>query len=339
MANDVTPSTLPAWRPKQEKTIRTILTVLFWGTLATVGAGIFVKVGPTWVTALSLLQKMTENLITLAITVGIGAVVLFLLSETFTKNGSINKLFNQWYSGFTLKLTYELLEINPMSPLFDQKREMEARRDEFAEAFKKFDGTISNMAANRDKFAAQAKDAEGRAKAAKKRFDETQNADYSQAFQTASYECGSFTRSANSFADKIAKLIPIRERIKDLRNATDVVIANLGTDITTLQAEWDAQLNMTAIEGAARKVLSGTEKKELAQQATALIEQRYAESIGHLTNLADTAKPFLMSIDLDKGTYSEALLEKWETEAQISVVPVTAQIEQSGVKSGYASLL
>ena len=187
MSNDVTPTTSSiSWRPKQEKTIRMILNVGFWGLLATAGAFAFVKVGPTWLTALSLLQKMTENLITLAITVGIGAVVLFLLSETFTKNGSINKLFNQWYSGFTLKLTYELLEINPMSPLYDQKREMEARFDEFQEAFKKFDGTISNMAAQRDKFAAQAKDAEGRAKAAKKRFDETQDQEYSQAFQTQS---------------------------------------------------------------------------------------------------------------------------------------------------------
>src|SRR5436190_261809 len=159
---------LTVWRPPQEKIIRRVVTGLIIFALATAGAVVIKTVAPTYISALGLLHKALENMTTTAISAGVLAAVIWLLYEIFSPNGRINGLFAQAYSAFILKMTYELLNIDPISPLTDKRKEMVAKKSAFDEAFANFDGTISHLRETEDQYRHDAGEAEREAKAADK---------------------------------------------------------------------------------------------------------------------------------------------------------------------------
>jgi len=310
------------WHPPQEKYIRWGINGAIIAALVFGGSIVVKHVVPTISDAFLLLQTLTENMIYLALTVGALVVVGWLLLEILSPKGRINKLFAQAYSSFIHNMTLELLNVDPMSPLKDSLAAVEEKKKTYDEQFAQFDGQISVFKQNEDQFRAQALEAEKRAKAANSKGD-TVN------FERLGYQAGEANKTADGFAAMRARLEPVRGIIVRLQQAADDLIFKLGVDIQNTQATWDAANNMSKMERAARGILANQGKNELAKEAQMLVQTKYATAIGRLENLNDAAKPLLDNIDLDKATYSQDLLEKWQAEDranQMVAIPVHASV-------------
>ena len=327
-----TTTTSPAWKPREEKSVRLVLNVVLWIVGIAVAAGFINHFVPTVDNAVDILTSLVEDTTHLLISgaVLVGLVILFM--EVFGKNGKIHGLISQAYSALTTKLTYELLNVDPISPLTDKRAEMVAQQATFERAFASLDGTIEHFDEQRRQFADKAAEAEGQAKEAKRRLDDAKAKGqdptrWQVAFEASAYEYESGNRTAGDFEKDIRRLIPVRDQIKGLQSATSVIIKRLDTDIVSLRARWEAQQSITKVENAARGILSGTAKEALAQEAANLIDQRYSESIGRLNNLAEKAQPLLDSIDLSTGRVSGELLDKWAAEATPEVRSIAADTQ------------
>lgn len=306
------------WQPPQAKYVR-------WGINGVLGFGILViasmvvkKTVPTITDAFILLQKMMESFTSMAITAGILVAVLWLLYETFSSKGKINGLFAQAYSSFIRNLTLELLNVDPITPLTDSLRSVRKKKSDYDEQFARFDGQIQILTQEQERFMASAAKAESQAKAAQKIGNK-------EAFDRAAYKMGSDRDAAANFGKMIAKLSVIRTVIVKLRSAANDIIYKLEIDIDSTKSQWEAAKSMSAMEKQARGIMEGAGKNELAREAQALVQSKYAASIGRLNNLSDAAKPLLESIDLDKATYSQELLDKWEAEERAATVAIPMQ--------------
>jgi hypothetical protein len=302
MANDVT-----EWHPPQEKIIHRAVMGIGIFAAVVIGAISIKTFVPTIADALKLIQELLANTISLAITGAVLVAVLWLLWETFSSTGKINGLFSQAYSSFIHNMTLELLNVDPMSPLKDSLAAVKAKKATYDEQFAKFDGQISIFKAKEDDLRAKAKKAEQRAKAALASGDQ-------ESFKRLSYEQGTENDTANSIAQMRMRLEPIRAIIVRLQQYSGDLIWKLGIDIENTQTTWDAANSMSAMDNAARKILSNSGKSDLAAEAQNLVQSKYAAAIGRLENLNDLAKPLLDSADLDKATYSQDLLAKWQAE-------------------------
>ena len=317
------PQEMTVWRPPQEKIIRRGVTGLIIFALATAGVMVFKTIAPTYISALELLHKLLQNMTTTAISAAVLAGVIWLLYETFSPNGRIHGLFAQAYSALILKLTYELLNIDPISPLTDKRREMVQKKAAFDEAFANFDGTISHLRETENQYRSDAQEAEHEAKAADRL--RSTDAKYQRAFDTATYKYGTLTNTAADFAKMRERLEPVRATIVKLQEAAATMIDNLDVDIRATKDKWAAQKNMSTMDKAARGIMVGDSREELAQDAQQLIEQKYAEQMGRLDNLSAVTQPLLDSIDLKKASFSQDLLLKWEQEsAQLQLPAPTA---------------
>jgi hypothetical protein len=322
MAQELTP-----WRPPQEKIIKRVVTGLVIFAFVTVGAMVIKTVAPTYISALDLLHKALQNMTTTAISAAVLAAVIWLIYETFFPGGRINGLFAQGYSALILKLTYELLNIDPISPLTDKRREMVEKKAAFDEAFANFDGTISHLKETEDQYRSDASEAEHEAKAADKL--RASDPKYQRAFDTATYKYGTLTNTAADFAKMRARLEPVRATIVKLQEAAATMIDNLDVDIRATKDKWAAQKNMSTMDKAARGIMVGSSRQELAEDAQQLIEQKYSEQMGRLDNLSAVTQPLLDSIDLKKASFSQDLLLKWEQESSQLQLPSPAGGETS----------
>jgi hypothetical protein len=325
------------WHPPQEKIIRNAVKgVLGFGALV-VGAIVIHTFVPTFVDALKLLQSLLTNMITLSITAAGALVVGLVLWETFSKNGKINGLFAQAYSSFIHNMTLELLNVDPMSPLKDSLSAVKSKKAAYDEQFAKFDGQISVFKAKEDELKAQAAQAEKRARAAMATGDQ-------EAFKRLAYQQGTELETANNIAVMRQRLEPVRAIIVRLQAYSADLIWKLGIDITNTQTLWDSANSMTAMDKEARGILSNAGKSDLAQEAQNIVQNKYAVAIGRLENLNDLAKPLLDSADLDKATYSQDLLLKFQSEDSAIPMPMIAQTQQAvlagpATSGGFASLI
>jgi hypothetical protein len=303
------------WRPNEEKGVRLVINGLIG--LVLVGAACFLikTFVPTIADALVLLQKLLANAISTALTAAVLAVVLWLLYETFSPKGKINSLFAQGYSSFVHNLTLEMLNVDPMSPLKDARVAAQAKKDEYDEAFSKFDGAISTAAAREDQLRADATHIEAQAKQANAQGN-------TQMFQRLAYQAGEETKTANEIGAMRQRLVPVRDIIKRMQTYAGDLIWKLDIDIKNTQTKWEMANSMNAMDKTARGFLKNSGKSDLALEAFNLVQTNYSAAIGHLENLDDLAKPLLDSADLDKGTYSMDLLTKWQSEASDSAIPI-----------------
>jgi hypothetical protein len=305
------------WHPPQEKIIRRFVSGAVIAVVV-VGAAFAIKTFvPTITDAVILLQKLLANTISTAITAGVLIAVLWVLWETFSSTGKINGLFKQAYSSFIHNMTLELLNVDPMSPLKDSLTAVKAKKAEYDEQFAKFDGQISVFKSKEDDLHSKAALAEKRAKAALGQGDQ-------ENFKRLSYEQGTYNDTANNIAQMRARLEPVRAIIVRLQSYSGDLIWKLGIDIENTQTTWDAANSMSAMDKAARGILTNAGKSDLAAEAQSIVNSKYAAAIGHLENLNDLAKPLLDSADLDKATYSQDLLAKWQAEDNAPLA-ITAQ--------------
>ena len=329
-----------SWKPREEKSVRLVLNIVLWIIGLTVGIGFINHFVPTIDNAVEILTSLVEDTTHLLISAAVLFAGIIIFMQVFSKTGKINQLMSQAYSSLTTRLTYELLNVDPISPLTDKRAEMVQQREVFERAFAALDGTIENFQQQSRDFSDKAIEAEGQAKEAKKRLDAgtakgSDTSKWQESFESFAYQYESGKRTAEDFQRDVNRLLPVREQIKGLQSATTVIISRLDTDITALRARWDAQKSITKVENATRGILSGTSKEALAQEAASLIDQRYSESIGRLNNLAEKAQPLLDSIDLKTGRVSSELPDKWALESITEDRSITAETQpiQSSVQT------
>ena len=321
------------WHPPQEKAISRGFKILI-GLVISIGASIGVHMFvPTLTDAIQDIHNLIATTTSTLITGGILAVVVWLLYETFSKNGKINGLFAQAYSSFIHRMTLELLNVDPITPLTDNLRQVKARKARYDEQFARFDGTIQTLTQKEAQFRQSAAHAEQQAKAAN-----TQG--MTDAFKRAASKAGIDGQTADSFARMKAGLIPVRGVIVRLQSAANDIIYDLENQITATQAQWEMAKSMSALDREARGITLNS-KTALAQEAQKLVDTQFATSLGRLNNLETAAQPLLESVDLDRATYSQALLDKWEQEANQNAIPVQATVVTPQVASAspYRSLI
>lgn len=302
------------WTPPQAKAVRLGLNIaigagLLAGTTFLINAFV-----PNLTLALTNLTEFVQSLTGMAISVGILMVVGWLMIEIFSKNGKINKLFAQAYSSFINNLTWRMLDIDPITPLEDMRKEALREKATFDEGFAKFDGVIVNFAKQEQSFRETAKIAEGKGRAAKAKFDAGEMR-MKAVMEGLLYEAGESLKAAERFRSRREELMPVRENIRELQEAAEVMISSIETDIKIQRIDWEAQKNMGDVAIAGRNILKGGQKKELAQKAAQLIDTKYAYQMGRLRNLADTSRNLIDSVDLNSATYSQEFLTKWQEEA------------------------
>lgn len=320
---------LTTWQPPQTKTTKKIVGgVLLVGGALAVAKGVTI-VAPTITDAINLTQKLlastTYMMVTGAVTIGVGLLIWDILSPHAPMGGKLNRLLGAAYSSFCNKLTWALVEVDPITPLTDKRAEMEARKREYDEAFASFDGMLRHIVETKNRYVTQAADAENRAKAASRTM--ATNPEMKRAFDSESYKHGSFVKASTDFARMEAQLRPVRDTIVRLQEAAAQVISQLDIDISVLKERWQLQQDMAKMDKSARRILTKSDQAALAQQAQELIERNYAVQIGRLENLSTATQPLLDSINLDKATFSEDLLVKWQEEAAeaIEVKVVSSQ--------------
>ena len=328
--NALVPATVD-WQPKEQKMLSRGVAAAALIAAATGGAFAIKAVVPTWIDALNLVQQLFSSGIYM---LGTGAVLLtvgYLAYDTFVPGGGINKVVAQWYSSMINQATWALLDIDPLSPLYDQQRDMEGRKVVFDDAFANFDGTIEKLKQQEARYRKDAQVAENRGKAANAKIAEDPTMEVTR--EGFLYEAGRLTEAADNFAAMRVRLEPVRKTISKLREAVVLILQNLEIDIRVARDTWATQQDMERLNKSARGVLN--QKYELAQEAMNIINTKYAAQIGRLENLKDITKPLLDSISLDKGTYNETYLAKWESEsAEILRLPAPSQAPMTIIGMG-----
>lgn len=310
----ITPSS-DTWQPPEAKRVKLAMNIGIGAVAITAAAYGITRFVPTWIDALNLIQKLFESGVNVIIAGGVLTFVAWVAYETFSPSGSINKLFSQAYNSMINNLTWQLLEVDPISPLIEERDNMVKRKSIFDEAFAKFDGMLQSLRQTEEEYRTNARKADQRAQAANKAIatDPTMEATR----RSLNYEAGRYNESADGFAAMQARLIPVRDTIAKLRESLIVMLSNIEIDIDIAKREWAAQQKMAEMDKSARGILQ--RKQQLAMDARQIIKDKYASQIGRLENLKDITKPLLDSISLDHGTYDEAAMANWQQEANATL--------------------
>jgi hypothetical protein len=311
MSNEVT-----EWHPPQEKIIHGVVQWSLIG-VGIVAAAFAVKTFvPTIRDAVALLTDLLTNLWHGGIAIMACLTLYIIYVQVFTKKGKINALFAQAYSSAIHQLTLELLNVDPMSPLKDNLVAVQLKKANFDEQFAKFDGQISAFKMQEDDLRAQSDKAEKMAKAAHGQGNDIK-------MNQLLYQAGSTKSAADDIEKMRMRLVPVRAIIVRLQSEAADIIWKLGIDIQTTEKKWNAANALTGLEKSARSIMSSSDKSGLAAEAQNIINTKYSVAIGRLANLETTAMPLLDSADLEKATYSQEYLDKWNAEA---APMITAQV-------------
>ncbi len=329
----------PTWEPKETKTTSLLMKIVIWGALIGLGTwGIHTYV-PDMITAISLVRQLIGEGIQ-TIFVGLGfAGLLFLIYSCFFKGGIFNAALSQAWRNLARSTTMLVITSDPLAPLTDQLDEMHAQAEEFDDALNKFDGAIENVNQAKDESLKNAKTAEGRAKAAYVEYQNTHDTAYQAQFKDFSDECNSYTQAANDYDVMVkTKLNPARVSLMKLREANASIIHKLEVQVDILTKKFAVGKAVDLTNAATRKIMRGTDRKQMADMAQQVIQTQFADSLGSLKSLTDLNKKLIDSIDLDKGSFSMELLDKWNAEANAAPVVVTQQLtDQTGIGTVPAS--
>ena len=335
MTQDLVPvssSGMTSWTPKEQKYVS-------WGVsgLGIAGATVaaawgVILVAPTMVEAVGLVHQLFDGTLHAMLSLGGILAVGWVGKETFVPGGGINKLFAQYYNGVISRLTWKLLDIDPLTPIDDEVKARLADKAIFQEAFESFDGAIERLNKSEQDYRQEANSAEGKAKQAQKAGNQA-------AFDSLSYAWGSYNQAADRFAKMRDELIPTRVDITKILEGLDSLLEKLKIDRRVTSDMWGVQKDMSTMNKAARRMMGAGDRYLLAQQAAELVKTKYATEFGRLNNLKTLAKPLLESIDFEKGAYSEELLSRWNQAPKLLESSAAVPLDLGKTTSSVASLV
>lgn len=332
MPNELT-TTPSQWTPPQAKWVRRIVTGGGIFLLVALAAQIVHKTVPTITSAVDLLAKLTSSLTWLAIDGAVLATVVIVLYQIFSPQGAINKLISLKYAGFINRLTWSIIDDNPMIPYYQRKKELAAQRITYDAGFSELDGVIVQMQKLQTDYASEARQHEARAKAAN-----TKGMD--SAFNKESYAYKRCTDQAQKYKLRAESLVPMREDIRQVQSRIDEWQENLDMDIRLAEEDIRISKSVAKVSAAGRSILTKTDSWELAQKAQQIIDEKYSNAMGDMKNLTTTVRPLLDSVNLDEATVNEELLAKWREDSQkLLSAPVSSAQQQQPVTNSFRNLL
>lgn len=330
MPNELT-TTTSQWTPPQAKWVRRIVTGGGIFLLVALAAQIVHKTVPTITSAVDLLAKLTSSLSWLLIDFAVLAVVVIVLYQVFSSHGAINKLIALKYAGFINRLTWSVIDDDPMIPYYQRKKELAAERITYDANFSELDGVIVQMQKMQTDYAAEARQHEARAKAANTKGMES-------AFKTESFAYKRCTEQAEKYRLRVESLTPMREDIRQVQSRIDEWQQNLDMDIRLAEEDIRISNSVAKVSAAGRAILTKTDSWALAQKAQQIIDEKYSNAVGDMKNLTTTVRPLLDSVNLDEATVNEELLAKWREDSQ-KLLNAPATSAQQPVANGFSSLL
>lgn len=303
--NDIVPLSSSTWVPPESKGMQKLVN---YGLIALVLTGVAVGINllaPTYVSAISLVRQVFTSTISMILT-GVGLVaVSYGAYETLSPNGKINKMLRLPYRSAINWLTRTFIEIDPLSPINERIRTVRADFDLFDHQHEQLVGVIANVQEKEESFRRKSAEAQRTGKAAASKGMDA-------ALDVASHTFGSYRDAAEEMAKLRRRLEPVRDTFDKIAGACRVTIQKLETERQILENQWEVQKQVASATAAASRVLgrSRTEVWNQALQAENVITTKYAQELGHLDHLKRYAQPFIESIDLERGSYREDLLEE-----------------------------
>lgn len=298
---DISPNT---WIPPEAKTTAKWGKYLMWAGIAIAGVYFWNGFAPDLVTAESLLATILQNGTKAIEAAGVFMVALFLFYEVFSKNGKLNKLLNLYYIQAVNTLVRQAVAIDPMSPIDERINSLRKDQATFEQNFESVDGLISSIHQKQQDCADKARSAAQHGAAAQK----LGKAAYQQ---SCADEFAQYSKAGEDYAKMAAHMDPLRTVLKQVSESCGVTIQKLTTERNILRDKWDIQGKLAAATNAAGKILgkSRDDTWDMADQAQDVINSKYGEEIGHLEHMKEYAEPLMESIDVDRATYNDAMLQ------------------------------
>lgn len=293
------------WTPPESKTTSSIVKYGVMAGIAIAGVYAFTAFAPTMVDALTLLDTVLQDATHMALSAGALIVTLWLLRETLSSNGSINKLLQLPYWMLINGLTRFFITIDPLSPIDERIKAVQADKENMDNQAAKLSGIVSNLREQEDAFRRKSSQAQKIGIAA-----------HSKGMQSAedvsAHNFGAFKDTADNFAMMRTKLEPLLATFQQLGQACDVTIQKLQTEREVLKAKWDAQQAVAGAVNSANRILgrSKTQVWDMAAQAESIIDSKYGEELGHLDHLTSSTQPLIESINLENATFDEDMLRQ-----------------------------
>lgn len=275
-----------------------------WAIKAALGIGagtILWLVGPKLLGLLGLLNNIFASGISLAIS----ATALLLIISAIPK---ILELGEQLINVISRKLSWVIWEWDPIEPLRQGLMEVQQDGLEFKTHLDNLSSVQANVEHKRDAFIEQADNAEQKAQTFHAKGQQNQ-------FESMAYAQGQYNAAANKFQKMADDIQGIYNEIKVLYDLYKAEEGKMQVDIDVQQNLWESSVAAGGAMDMADKMLTKSSKKRrFAEEARAMIEQKYAGNIGRLRSLKTLSGDLIASFDADKGNYSAQLLKKWNSE-------------------------
>lgn len=291
------------WTPPESATVQKYVKYGIYAALGLGGLAAFLAIGPSVLTAVILANLILANLTNMAIA-GFSLVVLLgFMHSALSSNGKINQLLRLPYNSFINGLTRFFITIDPLSPIDERIKSVRADQATFEHQFETMEGIVTNL-----------KDREGQFRALSMQNQRLGVAANRQgkagAVELAAHNFGSYKDAADSLAAMRGRLEPVLTTFQNISQAADVTAQKLETERSILKVQWEAQQAVHAATASANRVLgrSKTQVWAMAEQANDVITTKYSEELGHLDHLKRSAQPFMDSINVETGAYSEVML-------------------------------
>lgn len=300
MTNDLVST---VWTPPEAETTKKIVRYGTYGALVLGALAAFLVIGPTVDDAIILGNKILVDGWHMAMYgTGLWGTVT-LLHSLLSSNGRLNKAVQAPFDLAINAITNFCVTINPLLRLDKRIEAVRADQALFEAQYQKMYGIVENLHQKENKLRALSTQSQ-HAGIAANRLGKQDAADL------AAYKFGSSKDAADALGAMRARLEPILTTFSGISHAADITAQKLEFDRDNLKVQWDAQASVRDAVGSANRILGRSKSQtwKLAEQADEFISTKYAEELGHLEYLKKTAQPFMDSIDIETGTYSEEML-------------------------------
>lgn len=329
MASDL--STVTPWTPPEAKTMSGVVKYGLWAAIGLGAVYAFTRIAPTMVDAITLLDTILQDATHMAISAGLLIVTLFLLRETLSPTGSINRLLRLPYWMFVNGLTRFFITIDPLSPIDERIKSVQADKDNMDQQAEKVAGIVSTLREQESGF-------RQKSSAAQKLGIQAHNKGVQAVEDVQAHNFGTFRDTADNLAAMRGKLEPILTTFQQISQACDITIQKLQTEREVLKAKWDAQQAVGAAVNSANRVLgrSRTQVWDMAEQAESIIDTKYGDELGHLEHLKSVTEPLMQSIDLENASFSEEMLQQVQStgakliQATAATTPAQHSLPETG---------
>jgi hypothetical protein len=187
MAGEILP-----WTPPESKSMQGLIKYGAFAGIIGFGIYAFTKFAPTMVDAVTLLDTILQDTTHMLLSGAVLVVVAWLLYETFSTTGVINKLLRLPYWMLVNGLTRFFITIDPLSPIDERIKSVKADQNTFETQFERLDGVIKNLELKEQ-------DSRSKMEAAQRKGQAAVRLGNKAAQDVAAHDFGSYREAADSY--------------------------------------------------------------------------------------------------------------------------------------------